>query len=173
MHILSREAQQINLFQKEWTTLLFLLILLSLLLKLIHNYTISDEIGIIKKLKTKNISERELLLIYHLILDYMHKMIANHNQREKASKVDALTLFLAEILKSHKKNCDINLDPGCYCRKLRWLRQVDAYYLYDELKVGNLAEVLFFLEAMMESWLQKNKTKHTTTTVILYTYVYF
>jgi hypothetical protein len=147
--ILVRETN-FPLIQSEISTIIFMLLSMTILLKLNENLSRFDVQDLIKKTKeSKYFETRELLNIYYLISKYIKNCIESETKGFLSgdSQHDDIAFLINYLLKAHKKDCK---KLHCFCKKSKIVLKSSNMSYYKEKFTDTLIfEGLMLLDEML------------------------
>ena len=156
--ILVRETS-FSLIETEISTVIFIMITLSLLLKMNDNMTRIDIQELIKATKKKKfVQKREMLTIYYLIISFVKIKIESGNKDflTGISRLDDTAFLINYLLEEHKKSCK---KVYCYCRKSKVTQiQSSLFYYKDRLEGTIIFEAMYLLDEMLQKVVRANTT---------------
>ena len=156
--ILVRETK-FTLINTEISTVIFMMLTMTILLRMNDNFSRIDIQMLIEKTKEKKfVQKREMLTIYYLIINYIKIKIEKDSQGflTGKSRYDDTAFLINYLLEEHKKGCK---KIHCFCKKSKITQmQSSMSYFKDKLDGTMISEALLLLDEMLLGVVNVNKT---------------
>ena len=156
--ILVRETD-FSLINTEISTVIFMMLTMTLLLRMNDNLSRVDIQTLIEKTKEKKfVQKREMLTIYYLIITYIKKKIERGSKSflSGRSQHDDVAFLINYLLEEHKSGCR---NTYCFCKKSKITQMQSSLVFYQKNLEGNMVfEALYLLDEMLSEVVRANKT---------------
>ena len=148
--ILVRETN-FSLINTEISRVIFMMLTMTLLLRMNDNLSRIDIKTLIEKTKQKKklVKKRELLTVYYLIINYIKIMLEKDGKGflTGLSRHDDTAFLINHLLEEHKKGCN---KVHCFCRKSKIsFMQSSLSSFGDRLEGTMIFEALHLLDEML------------------------
>ena len=156
--ILVRETN-FALIDTEISTLVFMMVALSLLVKMNDNLSRIDIHQLISRIKknSKNVGERDMLTVYFLIITFIKAKLENETKGflSGRSMHDDVAFLVKYLLEEHQGKCK---KTHCFCKNSKVVQRRSSLYYYKEKLEGTMIfEAMHLLDEMLIKELKTNK----------------
>lgn len=147
--ILVRETD-VPIFNTEISMIIFMILCMTIILKLNDNLSRLDIQKLIEKTKkSKHIEPRDILNIYYMVVDFIRISIEKDNKKFLTGdkRADDAAFLINYFLEEHKKKC---AKVYCFCKKSKVSFKISNFeYFRDKIQGTMLFEALMILNELL------------------------